>query len=195
MIEDQVRNLSYHRILVKGKDVGTARICHRHTWSSYVRNNKDIPVAVCIGLDPALLFAAAISTKEPMDETAIAGGFYQKPVKMVRMENGICVPTSAEIVLLGRLTAEEGAEGPFVEYPRHIPISRTCFRLHAFTRKARKAPTSGGTGSSPPLPAYSLDLNQELVSRWFKPTQIVVYALAVNLDIPPFYSKRRELDD
>jgi hypothetical protein len=104
-----VRNLSYHRILVKGKDVGTARICHRHTWSSYVRNNKNIPVAVCIGLDPALLFAAAISTKEPMDETAIAGGFYQTPVKMVRMENGICVPTSAEIVLLGRLTPEGGA--------------------------------------------------------------------------------------
>ena len=30
--ECEERNLSYHRILVKDKNMGTARICHRHTW-------------------------------------------------------------------------------------------------------------------------------------------------------------------
>jgi len=113
--ECEKRNLSYHRILVKGRDTCTTRICHRHTWDCYVRNNKNIDVAICIGLDPALLFAAAISTKEPMDETAIAGGFYGQPVRMARMENGISVPLSAEIVLLGKLTPDEGEEGPFVD--------------------------------------------------------------------------------
>jgi 2,5-furandicarboxylate decarboxylase 1 len=113
--EYKERNLSYHRILVKGKDNGTVRICHRHTWEAYIRNNKEIDVAICIGLDPALLFASAISTKNPMDETEIAGGFYGKPVKMIKMENGIHVPLSAEIILLGRLTQEQGTEGPFVD--------------------------------------------------------------------------------
>lgn len=113
--EDEKRNLSYHRILVKGKNEGTVRICHRHTWGVYQKNNKDVDVAICIGLDPALLFASAVSTKEPTDETAIAGGFYGEPVKMIKMANGISVPRCAEIVLLGKLIAEQADEGPFVD--------------------------------------------------------------------------------
>jgi 2,5-furandicarboxylate decarboxylase 1 len=113
--EEKKRNLSYHRILVKGKNEGTVRICHRHTWDVYQRNNRDIDVAICIGLDPALLFAAAVSTKEPMDETAIAGGFYGESIKMITMENNISVPRCTEIVLLGKLTPTQGKEGPFVD--------------------------------------------------------------------------------
>jgi UbiD family decarboxylase len=113
--ECKERNLSYHRVLVKTKNSGTARICQRHTWQCYTQNNKNIDVAICIGLDPALLFAAAISTKNPMDETEIAGGFYGKPIKMVKLENGISVPADTEIVLLGKLTPELGTEGPFVD--------------------------------------------------------------------------------
>ncbi|MCW4015298.1 MAG: UbiD family decarboxylase [Candidatus Bathyarchaeota archaeon] len=109
------RNLSYHRILVKTKNTGTTRICHRHTWQCYTKNNKNIDVAICIGLDPALLFTAAISTKEPMDETEIAGGFYGKPINMVKLENGISVPADTEIVLLGKLTPEFDEEGTFVD--------------------------------------------------------------------------------
>ncbi len=109
------RNLSYHRILVKDKTMGTTRICHRHTWQCYTKNNKNIDVAICIGMDPALLFAGAISTKEPMDETEIAGGFYGDPIKLVEMENGISVPADTELVLLGKLTSEEDEEGPFVD--------------------------------------------------------------------------------
>lgn len=113
--ECEERNLSYHRILVKDKNMGTARICHRHTWQCYTKNNRNIDVAICIGMDPALLFAGAISTKEPMDETEIAGGFYGEPIKLVEMENGISVPVDTEIVLLGKLTSEEDEEGPFVD--------------------------------------------------------------------------------
>ncbi len=115
VIECEKRNLSYHRIHVKGKDYGTTRVCHRHLWDCYIKNDKNIDVAICLGLDPAILFAASISTKEPMDETEIAGGFYNEPVKMVKMENGISVPLSSEIVLLGKLTPEEEKEGPFVD--------------------------------------------------------------------------------
>ena len=122
--EGEERNLSYHRVLVKGKDTCTTRICQGHTWKNYIENDRYIDVAVCIGLDPALLFAAAISTKEPMDETAIAGGFYGEPVEMVTMENGISVPKSAEIVLLGNLTPEHGEEGPFVDMTGTLDLIR-----------------------------------------------------------------------
>jgi 2,5-furandicarboxylate decarboxylase 1 len=113
--ECEKRNLSYHRIFIKGKDTGTARICHRHTWDCYIKNNREIDIAICIGMDPAILFAAAISTKELMDETEIAGGFYGEPIKMITMENGISVPITTEIVLLGKLTSVEGEEGPFID--------------------------------------------------------------------------------
>jgi UbiD family decarboxylase len=113
--ECEQRNLSYHRILVKGKTLGTTRICHRHTWECYIKNKKNVDVAICIGMDPALLFAGAISTKIPMDETEIAGGFYGEPIKMVKLENAISVPADTEIVLLGKLTSELGEEGPFVD--------------------------------------------------------------------------------
>ncbi len=113
--ECEERNLSYHRILVKDKNMDTARICHRHTWQCYTKNNRNLDVAICIGMDPALLFAEAISTKEPMDETEIAGGFYGKPIKLVKMENGVSVPVDTEIVLLAKLTPEMGDEGPFVD--------------------------------------------------------------------------------
>jgi 2,5-furandicarboxylate decarboxylase 1 len=113
--ECEERNLSYHRILVKNENRGTTRICHRHTWQCYTKNDRNIDVAICIGMDPALLFAGAISTKEPMDETEIAGGFYGKPIKLVKLENGISVPADTEIVLLGKLSPEEGEEGPFVD--------------------------------------------------------------------------------
>jgi UbiD family decarboxylase len=113
--ECEKRNLSYHRLLVKDKTSGTTRICHRHTWQCYTENNKNIDIAICIGMNPALLFAGAISTKEPMDETEIAGGFYGKPIKMTKLENGISVPADTEIVLLGKLTPELGEEGPFVD--------------------------------------------------------------------------------
>ncbi len=122
--ECNVRNLSYHRILVKGKTTCTTRICHRHTWECYTRNNRTIDVAICIGLDPALLFAAAVSTKEPMDETQIAGGFYGNPIQMVKMENSISVPACSEIVLLGTLTPEQGKEGPFVDMTGTLDIVR-----------------------------------------------------------------------
>ena len=123
-----VRNLAYHRTMVIDKNTAVARLCHRHTWQNYEEENENIDVAICLGLDPALLSAAAMSTRERMDETAIASAFYEKPLKIVKMPNGISVPRCAEIVLLGKLTPETAKEGPFVDatgtmdYVRDQPV-------------------------------------------------------------------------
>lgn len=110
-----VRNLAYHRTMIIDDKTAVVRLCHRHTWKAYEDSGKELDVAICLGMDPALLSAAAMSTKEPMDETRIVAGFYGKPIKMVKMPNGISVPRCAEIVLLGKLTKEEATEGPFVD--------------------------------------------------------------------------------
>lgn len=117
------RNLSFHRIMLTGKNTGTVRICHRHLWEFYNRANKNLDVAVCIGLDPALLLAGATCVSLGYDETEIAGAFNGKPIELVKLENWV-FPKDAEIVLLGKLLPQEEDEGPFVDMTGTIDFVR-----------------------------------------------------------------------
>jgi len=119
------RNLSFHRILVLGKDRGACRIVPRHLRHMYdeaMKGGEELKVAVCIGLDPWNLLAGGTSVEYGMDESRIASALTQsclgKPVDMVRVRNGITVPADAEYVLEGRLINETHDEGPFVDAVR-----------------------------------------------------------------------------
>lgn len=113
--EQYGRNMSYHRTLVHGKDRATLRLTHRDLWKYHQKKDENIPVAVCIGLEPILLLAGAITVDIDQDEAAIAGGFLGEPIEFVKLDNGISVPKDAEIVLVGTLTSEQDSEGPFVD--------------------------------------------------------------------------------
>ena len=118
------RNLSYHRTLVYGKDKATVRITHRDLWKYYEEADKNLDVAICLGLDPAMLIAAGTSVDINIDETGIAGGLLEKPVELVKMDNGIHVPKDAEIVILAKITPEEADEGPFVDLTGTVDLVR-----------------------------------------------------------------------
>ena len=120
-----VRNLSFHRILVLGKDRGACRIVPRHLRHMYneaVAAGEELKVAVCIGLDPWNLLAGGTSVEYGVDESRIASALTDaclaKPVDVVRIPNGLTVPADAEYVLEGRLIAEAHDEGPFVDAVR-----------------------------------------------------------------------------
>jgi UbiD family decarboxylase len=120
-----VRNLSFHRILLLGKDRGACRIVPRHLRHMYneaMKAGEELKVAVCIGLDPWNLLAGGTSLEYGVDESRIASALTQsclgKPVDMVRIRNGITVPAEAEYVLEGRLIHETHDEGPFVDAVR-----------------------------------------------------------------------------
>src|SRR2546426_156102 len=78
--------------------------------------------AVCIGLDPWNLLAGGTSVEYGVDESRIASALTQscigKPIDMVRVKNGLMVPSEAEYVLEGRLINEVHDEGPFVDAVR-----------------------------------------------------------------------------
>ncbi|MFH1424925.1 MAG: UbiD family decarboxylase [archaeon] len=135
--QDGVRNLSYHRTMIVDGKTAVVRLCKRHLWDAYEKNGNELDVAICIGLDPALLSVASFSTKEPMDETEIAAGFYEQPLKMVKMSNGISVPRCAEIVILGKITKEQAKEGPFVDSTGTMDGERQqpVFKLEKVLRK------------------------------------------------------------
>ncbi len=113
-------NLSYNRMLRMGpttfgfntnewRDVGTF-------WKSRERPDDPFPVALAIGLDPAVMIAAGIKT--PVDELFIAGAIRGHGIEVCRGTTvDIDIPAAAEVVIEGHiLPAERRMEGPLAEF-------------------------------------------------------------------------------
>jgi len=105
-------NMAFHRASPIASDKMVARICHRDTWRNLEEAGGEIPVAICLGLDPAVLLAASVSAPG-VCEFDIANAL--KPLEVVRcLTSDLLVPASSEIVLEGVLTTKElHTEGPF----------------------------------------------------------------------------------
>ncbi|MDH7511149.1 MAG: UbiD family decarboxylase [Methanolinea sp.] len=112
-----VENASIHRMLVLGPDRVAARLVEgRHTFTMHreaLAAGEVLPVAVAIGVHPAVTFASC--TRVPKGkELAFAAELMGGEVRVHRCRNGVCVP-GAEIVLEGYIGAETAEEGPFVD--------------------------------------------------------------------------------
>lgn len=119
---DGVRNLSYHRLMLRDDETFTIRICPRHLKKMYdiaLEDEKKLDIAIVIGVNPAVLLASSTSIEYETDESEVANSLLKSTlgegVEMTEIENGISVPADAEYVLQGSLTAEKDDEGPFVD--------------------------------------------------------------------------------
>ena len=108
-------NASIHRMMVLGKNELVARLVPpRHTyllWKDAVERGEDLPVAICIGVHPLVLFASA--TRVPFGKEFGYASALMKGLKLFKIGDMLIPP--AEIVLLGRITSEKAKEGPFVD--------------------------------------------------------------------------------
>jgi 2,5-furandicarboxylate decarboxylase 1 len=118
-----IRNASFHRMQVQGKNLlGTSLHSRRHLWN-YARRaealGQDLPVVVIIGCHPLLMFGSGL-WKGPIDtdEYEVAGGFLGEPVKIALGPVGkVEIPVECEIALEGTImTRERAPEGPFAEF-------------------------------------------------------------------------------
>ncbi|MCL5075110.1 MAG: UbiD family decarboxylase [Chloroflexi bacterium] len=120
--DNNVRNLSFHRLQVKGeRRLGVSLHSRGHLWDYFRRSEeagKPLEVAVVIGAHPAVLLAAASKVDMDTDEYDIAGALLGEPLQLVPCETvGLEVPAYAEIVLEGRILPQiREPEGPFGEY-------------------------------------------------------------------------------
>ena len=75
-------------------------------------------VAVAIGTDPSLMFAAIVPAPPEVEEYMIAGFLRQKPLELVKCETvDLEVPATSEIVLEGYVNLDElKVEGPFGDH-------------------------------------------------------------------------------
>ncbi|EOM74822.1 UbiD family decarboxylase [Rhodococcus rhodnii] len=159
--ETRQRNLSYHRMQVKGPRELRMVIVPRHLHrilDAYEEQNLPMPVSIVVGVDAPLRFAAGTSgSAVPFgaDEYGIAGGLRGRPEELVRgVTNSLMVPARAEYVLEGHvLPNERGNEGPFAEFAGFYKgvTQRHVVRIDAVTH--RRDPVYQGmiSGSSEQL--------------------------------------------
>jgi 2,5-furandicarboxylate decarboxylase 1 len=115
------RNLSFHRLQIKGPSKSGILLYPRHTWKNYLKyqaRNEPMPVAIFIGHHPLYYVAAATTAAYGVDEFEIAGGFLGEAVRLVKCETvDLEVPADAEIVLEGHIPPHyREEEGPFSEF-------------------------------------------------------------------------------
>jgi UbiD family decarboxylase len=118
-----IRNASFHRMQIKGRNLlGTSLHSRRHLWN-YARRaeelGQDLPVVVIIGCHPLMTFGSGL-WKGPIDtdEYDVAGGFLGGPLRVALGPVGkVEIPVECEIALEGTIMLRERApEGPFAEF-------------------------------------------------------------------------------
>ncbi|MGC2649209.1 MAG: menaquinone biosynthesis decarboxylase [Candidatus Cybelea sp.] len=91
---------------------------HKHGRAHADAWGKSVPVAVAIGTDPALTYAATAPLPPLLDEFAFAGFLRGKPVELTQAKTvDLMVPADAEFVLEGYVDNEDlRLEGPFGDH-------------------------------------------------------------------------------
>jgi 2,5-furandicarboxylate decarboxylase 1 len=115
------RNMSFHRLQMKGPKKTGILLYPRHAWLNYQKyeaQDKAMPVAIMIGHHPMYYFAAATTTQYGVDELEIASALLQEEAELVQCESvDLQVPAHAEIVLEGEIPPKlREPEGPFSEF-------------------------------------------------------------------------------
>ena len=120
--DDKLRNVGLYRMQVYDKNTtGMHWHIHKdgaHFFHEYRRQNKRMEVAVAIGADPAVCYAASAPLPYGIDEFLLAGFIRKSAVPLVKCKTvNLEVPATAEIVLEGYIDPNElRLEGPFGDH-------------------------------------------------------------------------------
>jgi len=141
-------------------------------------------VAVAIGTEPALTFAAIVPAPPDIEEFMIAGFLRQKPVELVRCETvDLEVPAAAEIVLEGYVKLDElRTEGPFGDHTGFYSLEDEYPVFHVTCITHRKNPIYATTivGKPPMEDAWM----GKAVERIFLPLMRVTLPEIVDVHLP-----------
>ncbi len=113
-------NLSYNRMLVLEKNVLGFNVNEWRDVGTFMKSRPDpeapFPVALAMGLDPAIMIAAGVRT--PVDELLIAGAIRNEGIKVCKGKTvDIDIPAQSEIVIEGHIRpAQRAPEGPLAEF-------------------------------------------------------------------------------
>jgi 4-hydroxy-3-polyprenylbenzoate decarboxylase len=141
-------------------------------------------VAVAIGTDPALTFAAIVPAPPDVEEYLIAGFLRQKPVELVKCETvDLEVPASAEIILEGHVHLDElRTEGPFGDHTGFYSLEDLYPVFHISCITHRKDPIYSTTiVGKPPMEDGWMG---KAVERIFLPLMRLTIPELVDINLP-----------
>lgn len=139
-----IENLSYHRMMIAGRDrtgIYMERGRHLHgIFERYQQAGRAMPIAVVVGVHPAITLGALYAGKPEVDEYEIVGGLLGAPLPVTPTVTGhdLLVPAGAEIVLEGEVSITETIpEGPFGEFTGYGTGASTTpvFQVRAITHR------------------------------------------------------------
>ena len=113
--ETGVRNMCFHRLMLKDKNHFVARIVeHRGTDTALTKAGGELEIAFCIGNSTATLLSAATTLPAGVDELGMANALEKTDLVKCKTVD-IEVPADCEFVLEGYITKDKAAEGPFLD--------------------------------------------------------------------------------
>ncbi|MDY6854566.1 MAG: menaquinone biosynthesis decarboxylase [Thermodesulfobacteriota bacterium] len=118
---------------------------HKHGAAHYRMSeelDQRLEVAVAIGSDPAVIYAATAPLPETLDEMLFAGFLRRDSVELIRCETiDIEVPANSEIVLEGYVDPHEmRVEGPFGDHTGYYSLADEYPVFHITCITHRKNP-------------------------------------------------------
>jgi 4-hydroxy-3-polyprenylbenzoate decarboxylase len=143
-----------------------------------------VPVAVAIGSDPALTYAATAPLPPVLDEFAFAGLLRGKPVSLVQAKTvDLKVPADAEFVLEGYVdNTDLRTEGPFGDHTGVYSLADQYPTFHVTCVTHRKSPIYAATVvGKPPMEDAWIGKATE---RIFLPLLQMVLPEVVDMNLP-----------
>ena len=118
------QNLDFHRCMQFSKTEMAARVVRSRHFDAFLQEVGELDVAVCVGVPPNVMAAAATSVDIGVDELEVANAL--EPLKVVRAKTtDLTIPAEAEFVLEGTVYLDrQHAEGPFVDLTETYDIVR-----------------------------------------------------------------------
>ena len=157
---------------------------HHRVAEEQPESANPMPVAIALGGDPAMIYAASAPLPPGVDEVVFAGWLRGRGVELVRcVTNDLEVPAQAEIVLEGFVDPRERLrEGPFGDHTGYYSLARDypVFHLTAVTRRARPIYPTTLVGR-PPQEDYWLGKATE---RLFLPIVRLMLPEVVDMNMP-----------
>ncbi|MCF7952671.1 MAG: menaquinone biosynthesis decarboxylase [Spirochaetales bacterium] len=138
-----------------------------HFFQEYKKRGEKMPVAVALGCDPAVTYAATAPLPPGIFEVLFAGFLRGKPVEMVKCVTcDLEVPAQAEFVLEGYVDPQEALrrEGPFGDHTGYYSLSDDYPVFHVTCISRRKEPVYPATivGKPPMEDCYMAKATERL---------------------------------
>lgn len=145
--ETGIRNIGIYRLQVLDSRTTAMhwqvhKTGRRH-FEQYRERGEKMPVAVALGGDPALTWAACAPLPDGADECLLAGFIRKKPVELVRcLTQDLLVPADADFVLEGYVDPAEEfvTEGPFGDHTGYYTPPEPFPRFHVTALTHRQNP-------------------------------------------------------